>query len=50
MGIVILYNSTVVNKEKCPDAVKYSGTHIPMKIYKDGQLYWDYQEIKKAIG
>ena len=48
--IVVLYKSTIVNKSKCPAAVKNRGTHMAM-IYKgdDGKYYWDYQAVKKAL-
>ncbi len=48
--IVVLYKSTVVSKSKCPDAVKNVGTHVAM-WYKgsDGQVYWDYNAVKKAL-
>ena len=48
--IVVLYNSTTVNKNKCPDSIKSLGTHIAM-MYKgsDGNLHWNYQDIKNAI-
>lgn len=47
--IVVLYNSTSVDKTKCPDAVKFKGTHIPMMYYQNGNKYWDYYGIKNAI-
>ena len=48
--IVVLYKSTIVNKSKCPAAVKNRGTHVAM-IYKgdDGKYYLDYQAVKKAL-
>ena len=48
--IVILYNSTKVDRSKCPDTVKRTGTHALM-IYKgnDGKCYWDYQSAKDAL-
>lgn len=48
--IIVLYNSTRVDKSKCPDAVKYVGTHTAM-VYRgiDGRLYWDYQAVKNAF-
>ena len=48
--IIVLYNSTKVDRAKCPDAVKYVGTHIAM-VYKgiDGRYYWDYNAVKKAF-
>ena len=50
LRIIVLYNSTIVQKSKCPEAVKDRGKHIAA-IYKgtDGKYYWNYTEIKKAI-
>ena len=49
MKIVVLYNSTVVNKEKCPDSLKTLGTHVAMQYYREGHTYWDYIAVKNAI-
>ena len=49
LKIVVLYYSTSVNKDKCPSKLKNTGTHIPMMYRKNGELYWNYQEIKEAI-
>lgn len=50
LKIVVLYNSAMVNKNKCPDALKNVGTHVPMCFRENEQLYWDYQAVKDAIG
>lgn len=47
--IVVLYNSTTVDKAKCPDVVKNQGEHIPMMYILNGTIYWNYNEIKAAI-
>lgn len=47
--IVVLYASTVTNRDKCPDNVKYKGTHIPMYYYQNNQYFWNYNEIKNTI-
>lgn len=47
--IVVIYNSFKVDRTKCPDVIKYIGTHIPAYYYLDGQCYWNYQKIKDAI-
>lgn len=47
--IVVLYASCFINKEKCPDVVKYKGIHIPMYYRENGTLYWNYNGIKNAI-
>lgn len=49
MKIVVLYNSTRVNKTLCPEVVRTLGTHIPMKYVNKGITYWNYQKIKTAI-
>lgn len=50
LKIVVLYNYATVHRDKCPEAVRYLGTHVPA-YYKsvDGNYYWDYQAIKDAI-
>lgn len=47
--IVVLYNSTSVDKTKCPEAVRNVGKHIPMVYYENGKYYWDYSAVKNAI-
>ena len=47
--IVVLYNSTTVDKSKCPEVVKSTDTHIPMMCYQNGVKCWDYYKIKNAI-
>lgn len=48
--IIVLYKATRVDRSKCPEAVRYVGTHASM-IYKgnDGNYYWDYQSVKDAF-
>lgn len=48
--IVVLYNSTTIDKNKCPLAVRQKGTHVAM-IYRgiDGNLYWNYDAVKNAL-
>lgn len=49
LAIVVLYNSTRVDRDKCPDCIKWSGRHVAMRYYRDGQCYWDYQSVKDAL-
>lgn len=49
LKIIVLYKSCTVDKSRCPNAVKYLGTHIPMWYRLNGSTYWDYQGVKKAI-
>jgi len=47
--IVVLYNSTEIDRSKCPDSVKNKGTHVAMCYKRDGTAYWDYYAVKNAI-
>lgn len=51
--IVVLYNSTFVNRSLCPEPVRYIGSHVAMKYKKETiygiHVYWDYQAVKNAI-
>lgn len=49
LKIVVLYNSAMVNKDKCPDVLQDKGIHVPMCYRSNGKLYWDYSSVKKAI-
>lgn len=50
MDIVVIYNYTNIDKNKCPDCLKDKGKHIVMYYYsKDGKCYYNYQEIKENI-
>ena len=49
LKIIVLYKSTIVNRSKCPEAVRWKGTHVPMIKWQSGQLYWDYQSVKNAF-
>lgn len=49
LKIVVIYNATVVNRAKCPTALKDVGTHLAIYNYKDNVLHWNYQAIKDAL-
>lgn len=51
MKIVVLYNAASVDKSKCPDILKYIGTHVAMKSYNFtwGRFMYDYNKVKQAI-
>ena len=38
-----------VDKDKCPDILKYEGSHINAYFIKDGKAYWNYNAIKNAL-
>lgn len=48
-NIVVIYNSTYVDRNKCPEALKNIGVHIPAYCYENGTYRWNYQKIKNAI-
>ncbi len=48
-NIVVLYNSTRVNKSLCPEELRQVGVHIPMVFSKNGEYYWDYSAVKIAL-
>lgn len=49
LAIVVLYNSTRVDRNRCPDCIKWSGKHVAMQYCKNGKYYWDYQAVKEAL-
>lgn len=55
MDIVVLYNSVNVNRNLCPEPLRWVGTHAPMKkrlvdFLGNSHFEWDYESVKKAIG
>ena len=50
LRIVVLYNSTIIEKSKCPEVLRFTAFHVAAKYWRtDGRLDWNYQDIKKAI-
>ncbi|KMT21892.1 TIR domain-containing protein [Clostridium cylindrosporum] len=51
LPIIVLYNSTTIDKSKCIDSVvKVAKAHAKMVMYgTDNKLYWDYQSVKDAF-
>lgn len=49
LKIVVLYNSTIVRKNKCPEILRDRGYHAPMQKWEGNKLYWDYQAVKDAL-
>ena len=49
LNIIVLYNSTLVNKEKCPEVLRNRGIHRKMLKWVGSTLYWDYQTVKEAF-
>jgi len=49
LQIVVLYNSYSIDRSKCPDAVKWEGTHREMWKIENNKYCWDYDKIASAI-
>ena len=50
LKIVVIYNSISIDRNKCPEAVRWYGKHVRALYYgTDGKLYWNYTEIRDAI-
>ena len=45
LKILVLYNSSYVDKNKCPEALRWIGVHSPMKSCYE----WNYQIVKDAF-
>ena len=48
-NIVVLYNYAYVYKEKCPEALRYQGNHLPAYYWDTDGRHWRYQAIKEAL-
>lgn len=49
LKIVVLYKAASVQRSKCPQVIRYCGTHVPMYRLIDGDYYWNYKAVKEAI-
>ena len=49
LKIIVLYKSTFVNRDKCPEVIRWKGIHVPMEKWFGNNLYWDYVSVKNAI-
>ncbi|WP_376788119.1 TIR domain-containing protein [Photobacterium damselae] len=49
LKIVVLYNAASIDKNKCPEVIRYSGTHKAMQYIENSKRYWDYNAVKDAI-
>ena len=50
LRIVVIYNYASVRREKCPDVLRYKGTHVRGYYWGlDHEKHWNYGEIKNAI-
>lgn len=46
IDIVVLYNAASIDRSRCPESVRYKGTHVAMK---SGWYSWNYQAVRNAI-
>lgn len=49
LRIVVIYNSNVVSKHKCPASIQNYGMHLPAYQCIGRSKFWNYEEIRKAI-
>lgn len=49
LKIIVIYNSTIVDRNKCPSIISYRGQHIPAYYYESGKYYWNYYQIRNLI-
>lgn len=50
LRIVVIYNYSEVKRSKCPEIIRYKGTHVNgFFLAQDGKYYWNYDDIKDAI-
>ena len=51
LKIIVLYKSTLVNRNKCPEVLRNVGFHIAMKKWNcaNYRVEWDYQAVKSAF-
>ncbi|MGN1263500.1 MAG: TIR domain-containing protein [Prevotella sp.] len=49
LKIIVLYNSTSIDRNLCPDSVRRIGVHANMQKRENGNLYWDYRSVKDAF-
>lgn len=53
LDIVVLYNSVNINRNLCPENIRWCGTHIPMKQVSFNRylnkIEWDYNSVKNAL-
>ncbi len=49
INIIVLYNSSIVDRNKCPEVIRWKGIHTKMHKWENGSLHWDYQSVKSAF-
>lgn len=50
LKIVVIYNSAIIDKGKCPNCIRCEGIHIPAYYFAcNGKCYWNIAKIREAI-
>lgn len=51
LNIIVLYKSTSVNRNNCPEVLRNIGIHVPMRKWNNitWRSEWDYQSVKSAF-
>ena len=51
LNIIVLYKSTSVDRNKCPEVLRNIGIHVSMKRWNNiaWKSEWDYQSVKSAF-
>ena len=51
LKIIVLYNSTRIYRDRCPEVLRWKGTHVAMKTWNSlyGLTDWDYYAVKSAF-
>ncbi len=49
LKIVVLYNYSMVHRDKCPLVLRYIGNHVPACDYIDNSWRFNYSRIKNAL-
>lgn len=49
MRIIVLYNTIVADRSRCPECLREVGKHVAMKRWVSGRVEWDYLAVKDAF-
>lgn len=49
LRIIVIYNSSVIDRNKCPSIIANKGKHIPAYYYVGRECYWNYCQIRDSI-
>lgn len=49
LDVIVLYNSTNIHREKCPEILRYKGKHVAMRYLAGYTTGWDYDAVRNAV-